>query len=244
MENAYIQSVTITIPHSYITQNNITVKNFVTSNKLGNYIYYGCFAIFNINIGVSISHNSVWDNILSFLDNLKYNAMVYPFLPVELIRLKEIKLCFDIPVPGSIFCSTHGFRKVGNIFRSNDYRQSIRNKGRENAMSKGIQSSFVSVYQYENGSRIILNYSGKYKRYISIDFLYFNPLILVKHLISMGSVYLTQAVNPDHFRIAEGAVKYLPLDFQDLLNGANWYKTPFRVKNMTVNFIGGLFNDI
>jgi hypothetical protein len=244
MENTYIQSVTITIPRFYISQNNITVKNFIASNKLGNYIYYGHFAIFNINIGISISHNSVWDNILSFLDNLRCNTMVSPLLPVELIKLKEIKLCFEIPVPGAIFCSTRGFRKVGNIFRSNDYRQFIRNKGLENEMSKGIQSSFVSVYQCKNGSRVILNYSGKYKRYISIGFLYLNPLILVKHLISIGGVYLTQAVNPEHFRIAEGTVKYLPLDFQDLLNGANWYKTPFKVKNMTANFIGGLFNDI
>jgi hypothetical protein len=81
-------------------------------------------------------------------------------------------------------------------------------------------------------------------RYISIYFLHLNLLILVKRLISIGSVYLTQAVNPEHLKIAEGAVKYLPSDFQDLLNGANWYKTPFKVKNMTANFIGGLFNDI
>jgi hypothetical protein len=127
MNNTYIQSVTITIPRFYISQNNIAVKNFIVSNKLGNYIYYGCFAIFNINISVSISHNSVWDNILSFIDNLRYNMMVYPFLPVELIRLKEVKLCFEIPVPGAIFCSTRGFRKAGNIFRSNDYRKFIRN---------------------------------------------------------------------------------------------------------------------
>jgi hypothetical protein len=244
MEDAYIRSVTITIPCLYVTGNNMDVKAFISTNNLGNYLYYGNSALFEINAGVFNNYYSLWDNILLFLDNLRSQMMVYPSLPVELIELKEIQVCFDIPVPGAIFCSTHGFRKVENTFRSNDYRQFIRNKGRENEMSKGIQRSFVSVCQLEYGSRVILTYSGKYKRYISLDLLKLNPLILVKRLISMGSVYLTQAVNPECLKISEGAIKYLPSDFQSLLNGANWHKKTFRVKNVTANFIGGLNNDI
>jgi hypothetical protein len=239
MENAYIRSVTITIPHFYIDENNMDVKNFISSNNLGNYLYYGNHALFEIGAGVINNSYSVWDNILFFLDHLLYNEMVYPPLPVELIKLKEIQLCFDIPVPEAIFCDTDGFRKVENTFRSTDFHQFKRNKGCEDEMSKGIQRSFISVYQFTNSSRVILTYSGKYKRYISIDFLKLNPLILIKHLISMGSVYLTRATNPEYLKISEGAIKYLPLDFQSLLNGANWYKMPFKVKNMTTNFVGG-----
>jgi hypothetical protein len=246
MENAYIRSVTITIPHLYIAKNNMEIKNFISSNNLGNYLYYGNHALFEISTGTFNNLYSVWDNILSFINNLQYHAMlVFPSLPIELIKLKEIQLCFEIPVPEAIFCNTHGgFRKVENIFRSTDYHQFRRNTGCENEMSKGIQRSFISVYQFKDGSHVILTYSGKYKRYISNDFLKLNPLELVKCLILMGSVYLTHATNPEYLKISEGAIKYLPLDFQNLLNGANWYKMPFKVKNMTANFIGGLYNDI
>jgi hypothetical protein len=218
-------------------------KNLILTNGLGNYIYYGHLALFEINIDVN-NYTSVWDNILSFLYYLKRMTIVLPSSPIELIKLNEIQLCFEIPVPGAIFCNTHGFRKAENIFRSNDYHQFIRNKGLENEMSKGIQRSFISVYQFTHGSSIILTYSGKYKKHISVDFLKLNPVILVKRLISIGSVYLTQATNPEYLKISEGAIRYLPPDFQELLNNANWYKKPFKVKNMTANFIGGLNNDI
>jgi hypothetical protein len=208
-------------------------------NNFGNYHYYGYLALFEINTSVFNISISVWDNILLFLENLKLERIVSPSLPIELIRLNEIQLCFEIPVPGAIFCNTHGFRKVGNVFRSTDYHKFLRNKGLENEMSKGIQRSFISVQQFECGSNVILTYSGKYRRHISIDLLKLNPVILIKHLISMGSVYLTRATNPECLKISEGAIRYLPPDFQELLNGANWYKKPFRIKSMTTNFIGG-----
>jgi hypothetical protein len=244
MENAYIRSVVITIPRLYVTKNNMDVENFISKNGLGNYLYYGHLSLFDINMVIFNNFISVWDNILLFLDNLKFEKIVSPSLPAELIKLNEIQLCFEIPVPGAIFCNTHGFRMVGNIFRSTDYHQFLRNKGLENEMSKGIQRSFISVHQFTHGSRIILTYSGRYKKHISIDFLKLNPAMLVRHLISMGGIYLTQATNPEYLKISEGAIRYLPLDFQELLNAANWYKKPFKVKNMTVNFIGGLNNDI
>jgi hypothetical protein len=244
MKNAYIRSVVITIPRLCVNENNPEVKNFIVTNGLGNYLYYGHLALFEINTGVFNNSISVWDNILLFLNNLKYAMIVSSSLPIELVKLNEIQLCFEIPVPGAIFCSTQGFRKVGNIFRSTDYHQFSRNKGLENEMSKGIQRSFISVHRFPHGNRVILTYSGKYKKHISIDLLKLYPERLIKHLISMGSVYLTQASNPEHLKVSEGAIRYLPLDFQELLNGANWYKRPFKVKNMTANFIGGLNNDI
>jgi hypothetical protein len=237
--NAYIPSVTITVPRLYVSKCNTGVKYFIVSNNLGNYFYYGRFALFKINMGVFDNSIPVWDNIWLFLNYLRYQTIVSPLLPDESIRLDEIRLCFEIPVPGAIFCNTRRFRKIGNIFKSTDYHQFLRNKGLKNAMSKGIQRSFISVHQFECGSNVILTYSGKYRRHISIDLLKLNPVILIKHLISMGSVYLTRATNPECLKISEGAIRYLPPDFQELLNGANWYKKPFRIKNMTTNFIGG-----
>jgi len=157
------------------------------------------------------------------------------------VRIHEINLLFDIPIPNAIFCKTDGFRKINaNTYRSIDYHQYKRN----NEESKGIQQSFLTINHNEYGSSVKLSFSGRYCEHIPLNSLMLNFDTFIDRLMSLGSIYLTQATNPDSFIIARGYVPFLPKQFNSMLNNANWFNGKYRRENITSKFIGGLYNDI
>jgi hypothetical protein len=174
---------------------------------------------------------------------LKANGVVSPGLDIGYqVNIHEIKLRFDIDIPGAIFCRTGKFLKVrNNIYRSDDTRKYLRKSGyNDEKESKGRQRSFVTVIQRETDSSVILSFSGKYRAHISPGLLYLGNDELIQRLCSLGSIYLTQATDPETFKIARGYVPYLPVRFHSMLNNANWFNGSFRRRNITPNFLGGV----
>jgi hypothetical protein len=157
-------------------------------------------------------------------------------------NIHEIKLRFDIDIPGVIFCRTEKFLKIkGDMYRSDDTHKYLRKSGYDDKKeSKGRQMSFVTVIQREAGSSVILSFSGKYRAHISPDLLYHDNDELIQCLCSFGSIYLTQATDPKVFEIARGYIPFLPEIFYSMLKDANWFDGSFRRKNITPNFLGGV----
>jgi hypothetical protein len=175
--------------------------------------------------------------IVPFLCYLRNCGILSLVLALPHINLYEIKLRFDIEIPGGIFCKTSGFRKVNDVtYLSSDYRKKMREEG-----SKGIQHSFITVIQYEQGSTIILSFSGKYIEHISLQFLLIPYNDLIQRLCSFGSIYLTHATNPGEFKIARGYVPFLSGEFKSMLRNANWFNNKYKKVNVTKNFLGGAF---
>ncbi|MDR1224619.1 MAG: hypothetical protein LBL07_17335 [Tannerella sp.] len=164
------------------------------------------------------------------------------------LRVHEIKLRFDIAIPGSIFCKTGGFLKVNNnTYRSNDTRKfkrraraSTKYESYEEMESKGRQQSFVTVIQYEEGSSVIFSFSGKYREHIPFNYFTLPNNDLIQRLCSFAGIYLTHATNPGNFKVSWGYVPMFPKEFQSILKEANWFNGGFRKRNMTGGFKGGV----
>jgi hypothetical protein len=220
------------------------LRAYFTTQNLGKYIRRGDTALIMIDmVGLNPAY-PIWGYITQYLTTLQWRGIISRNLTSSQLGIHEINLRFDIEIPGAIFCKTAGFRKVNdNTYRSTDYHQYRRQNGFFSE-SKGIQQSFVTVIQYEAGSSVILSFSGKYHAHIPVDFLQINYDAFIKRLISLGSIYLTQATNPDYFNIGKGFFPFFPKSFQSMLNDANWFNDKFRKRNITANFIGGLCNDI
>jgi hypothetical protein len=157
----------------------------------------------------------------------------YHFLKISTISREE-----------PIFCHTSGFRKINETkYQSNDYHQ-YRRLNDSFSESKGIQQSFVTVEHYDHGSSVVLSFSGRYREHIPFFSLNTPFYSFITKLLSLGSIYLTQTVNPENFKIAKGYVPFLPMEFRFMLNNANWFNGNYRRRNITENFIGGLYNEL
>jgi hypothetical protein len=160
----------------------------------------------------------------------------------EEVKLHEIELEFDLPYPGLLFCTMEGFRKVDeNTFCSLDYNP---NKRKDSSRgSKGKQRSFITVSNYDFGSKLLLCFSRKYKLHISIDDLKKSGQELIGYLQNLGSIYLTHATTPKSFIVAKGYIPFIEKStqapFLDMLNKANWF-SEYRRRNVCKNFLGGV----
>jgi hypothetical protein len=243
MSCPYIQSLIVSFPACMVYGETKYLRAYFKSQNLGQYFRYGDTALISIEIA-NFNYTSLWELIRQLFLILQNQHIISLELTVQLLKIHEIKLRFDIPIPGAIFCRTSGFRKINeNIYCSNEYHQNIRRK-EFYSESKGIQRSFITVINYDWGSSVILSFSGRYREHVSMDFLLLGYNAFTERLVAFGSVYLTQATRPNDFRISRGYVPFLPDSFHSLLNNANWFNNDFRRKNMTTNFIGGLYNDI
>lgn len=247
MTNPYIQSITISLPANMVYGNAKYLNFLFKSRKWGTYLKYGPRSLILINTTSFTFFNSMWDIIVSFFSMLQNFGILSPGFSQNYLQIHEIKLRFDIAIPGAIFCKTGGFLKVdNNTYRSNDTRKLQRrarmpqNSG-DDKESKGIQRSFVTVIQYEEGSSVILSFSGKYRKHIPFDFLALPNNELIQRLCSFAAIYLTHATNPEIFKIAPGYIPMLPKEFQSMLKEANWLNNNFRKRNITSNFYGGVF---
>jgi hypothetical protein len=166
---------------------------------------------------------------------------------MDQLRVHEIKLRFDIAIPGSIFCKTGRFLKVNeNTYRSDDTRKYKRRartpqkyESHKKMKSKGRQQSFVTVIQYRESSSVIFSFSGKYRAHIPFNYLSLSNNDLIQRLCSFAGVYLTRATNPGSFKVAPGYVPMFPKEFQSILKEANWSNGGFRKRYMTGNLEGG-----
>ncbi|MDR0287793.1 MAG: hypothetical protein LBI03_08860 [Clostridiales bacterium] len=220
--NPYIQSITIGIPSDMVHSNRAYLSNLFKENQWGNYYKYGNYSYFLINSYSFNPFDSIFNQITPIFNILKYYGILSLYFLYDKMKLHEIKLRFDIPVPGLIFCKTGYFNKVDdNTYRSNDYRQ----KKDQNDWSKGIQQSFLTVTQYEDaGSTVLFTFSGKYIRRIPFQFITISYQEIVDHLCSLASIYLTQVTNPDGFKISEGYLLLSNQYFQRVINDANWFR--------------------
>jgi len=221
----YIQSVTISTPSDMVYYDRTTLSNLFIQNQWGDYYKYGNNSYLLINMYDFNLYGSIFNQITQFLSFLCHQGFLLLSFPDDGIKLYEIKLRFDIPIPGLIFCKTGYFNKVNdNTYRSNDYRQ----KKDKNDWSKGIQQSFLTVTQYENiGSTVIFTFSGKYIRRIPFELLTLGYKEVIDHLCYLAGIYLTQATNPNGFKISRGYLQLSNPYFQRLLNDANWFSSNF-----------------
>ena len=243
MNCPYIQSIIISLPANMTNGVTKELREYFISRNMGKYYRYGDTVLIFIDVtGFYLYHPySLWDIVTQHLSMLQNCGVISRELSAHQVQTHEIKLRFDIPIPNAIFCKTDGFRKINaNTYRSTDYRQ----YKRKNEESKGIQQSFLTVIHYESSSSVILSFSGRYCEHIPPDSLLLSFDMLNNYLISLGSIYLTQVTSPAYFKVARGYVPFLPIQFQSMLNNANWFNGKYRRKNITANFIGGLYNDI
>jgi len=243
MNSPYIQSITLSLPANMTNGVTKKLREYFRFQNIGKYFKYGNTVLLMINAtGFYFNYaESLWDIVAQYFCELQNCGIISPELSASHVRIHEINLRFDIPIPNAIFCKTDGFRKINsNTYRSTDYRQ----YKRKNDESKGIQQSFLTVLHNESGSSVILSFSGRYCEHISLDSLLVSFNTFINCLISLGSIYLTQATNPDNFIIARGYVPFLPIPFKSMLNNANWFNGKYHRKNITADFIGGLYNDI
>jgi hypothetical protein len=218
------------------------LKSLFKRQHWGNYFQYGYHSLVMIDLRYFTPSYSVLGQISPFLGFLQGRGILSPLLTVNHLKIHEIKLRFDIDIPGGIFCKTGEFLKVDDVtYRSDDTRKITRKKpySDNREWSKGRQMSFVNVIQHNNGSSVIFSFSGKYRKHISFEFLMLNKNELIQRLCSIGSIYLTHATNPESFQIARGYKMFFPQEFQKMLNDANWDEDNFRRKNITSNFYGG-----
>jgi len=221
----YIQSVTISIPSNIVYDDRKTLSNLFNTNQWGDYCKYGDISYLLINLYNSNIYGSIFNQITNFLSILCQQGILLSSFPDEGIRLHEIRLRFDISISGLIFCKTGYFNKVDKTtYRSNDYRQ----KKDKNGWSKGIQQSFLTVTHYENiGSTVVFAFSGKYIKHIPIELLTLSYRKIIDNLCYLASIYLTQATDPNGFKIARGYLQFSNPYFQRILNNANWFSPNF-----------------
>jgi hypothetical protein len=204
------------------------LNSLFKEQEWGIYLKYGDTSLILIKINDFTAYCPIWNKIAEFFSMLQYRRIISP--------------------PGIIFCKTGRFLKVNKTtYRSDDTRklkrkiripQNEEDYGR--LESKGRQQSFVTVIQYEEGSSVILSFSGKYREHILLDFLMLHNNDLIQRLCSLASVYLTHATSPEVFKIAPGYIPFLPLEFQSMLKEANWFDENFSKKNITKDFLGGV----
>jgi predicted DNA-binding transcriptional regulator AlpA len=238
MTGPYIQSVTISLPAEMICGDAKYLNYLFKSNNWGTYLKYGYTSLILINTTPFGYDYSMWSTIESFFTLLQRQGILSRFLVMDQLRIHEIKLRFDIAIPGSIFCKTGGFLKVNNnTYRSNDTRKFKRRartpqeyESYSEMESKGRQQSFVTVIQYGEGSSVIFSFSGKYRKHISFDYLSLPKDDLIQRLCLFAGVYLTHATNPGNFKVAPGYVPMFPKEFQFILKEANWFSGCFRKK--------------
>jgi hypothetical protein len=219
------------------------LNQYCKTQNWGTYLQHGNSSLFFINTGGFSPDFPLWTHLTSFLSMLQTMGIISSGLDMRYqVTIHEIKLRFDIEIPGAIFCKTGRFLKLSDtVYRSDDTRKYLRKSGYyDEKESKGIQQSFVTVIQRREDSSVILAFSGKYRKHISPEFLCLSNEELIHCLCKLGSVYLTQATDPEAFIIARGYVKYLPVRFRSLLKDANWYDGNFSRRNITTNFLGGV----
>jgi hypothetical protein len=242
----YIQSIIISLPVSMVNGETRNLRAYFKSQGSIRYYRYGDTALIEINTSEfdPMRSCSLLELIMQHFLMLKSYNIISPGLEISNLRIHEIKLRFDISIPQAIFCHTSGFRKINEKkYRSNDYRQ-YKRQNDSFSESKGIQQSFVTVEHHDNGSSVVFSFSGRYREHIPFYSLNTPFYSFITHLLSLGSIYLTQIVNPENFKIAKGYVPFLPKEFYHMLNNANWFNENFRRRNITANFIGGLYNEL
>jgi len=221
----YIQSITISIPSEMIYYDRRTLSNHFKINQWGDYCKYGNNSYLLINPNSLNLSGSILDQIAHFFSILNNHGILSSSFSYDEIKLHEIKLRFDISIPGLIFCKTGNFYKVNeNTYRSNDYYQ----KKDKNGWSKGIQQSFLTVTQYENvGSSVVFAFSGKFIRRIPFKLLALSYKEIIDHLCHLAGIYLTQATDPNSFKISRGYLQFSNHYFQRLIKDANWFSPSF-----------------
>jgi hypothetical protein len=221
------------------------LRDYFSSQFPGRYYRYGSTSLIEINTAgfAFADSDSIWKIIVYYLSTLQNYDILSLELQPQHLRIHEIKMRFDIPIPEAIFCKTAGFRKIDeSTYRSIDYRQNRRYND-FTSESKGIQQSFLTVIQNHDSSSVILAFSGRYREYLSPDCLKLRYDTLIERLIAIGSIYLTQATNPAFFKVARGYEPFLPAQFHSMLTSANWFNGNYKRRNVTVNFRGGLYNE-
>ena len=235
MNNPYIQSITISIPSDMVSDSRSHLSSLFKANYWGNYFKYGNTSLILINLYTSCP---IFTQINQFIAFLKRDGILSMSLSFNQIKIHEIKMRFDIEIPGCIFCKTGYFLKVDkNTYRSNDTRKIIRKKDN---WSKGRQQSFLTVTQYEDHrSTIIFTFSGKYAKNIPFEFLNSTYEELINNLCSLAGIYLTQATNPEGFKISRGYLPFCNEYFQKIITDANWFAPKFSRRYYKPNFFRG-----
>lgn len=239
MNNPTIQSITISIPSDMIYYSRSCLSKLFRANQWGDYFKYGNTSLLLINLNNFTPFGSIFDKVAQFIFFLKSNNIMSLFFPFDKINIFEIKLQFDILIPGCIFCKTGYFNKVAeDTYMSGDYWQ---NKGiNKDKPSKGRQYSFLTVTQYENiGSSVLFTFSGRYVKHIPFNFITLNYNEMIDHLCSLASVYLTHATAPNGFVISRGYFPFVNKHFQKVLNDANWFSPNFSKKYYKPNILRG-----
>ncbi|GHV89062.1 hypothetical protein AGMMS50267_14220 [Spirochaetia bacterium] len=243
MSEPYIQSISISFPACAVQGETESVRLYFKCQNLGKYFKYGNTSII-MNDYITDETLTVWKQIDRYFYMLHQKGVITSYLTSQDLVVHEVQLRFDLPFPGFSFCRTAGFRKINkSTYRSNDYNQHLRDNG-ESIESKGIQRSFVTVRQCENGDSFIFSFSGRYRQHITPLFLDANIEKVIEKLITLGSIYLTQVTKPEYLRIAPGYIRFLHGNFKKMLDNANWFSRSFKRKYVTNNFIGGLSNDL
>ena len=242
MNNPYIQSITLSLPAYMVNGDSRSLREYFKSNNFGRYYKYCNTSLFLIEL-ISYDENykySIWSLVYQYLSTLKNDCVLSPEFSIEKVGIHEIRLRFDIPIPNAIFCNTEGFIKSNeNTYHSRDYYVFLRKN-----KSKGIQQSFLTVNHFNFGSSVLMVFSKKYLKYFINDLLKYGFTEFKEILLSFGSIYITQATNPNYFRIANGYVPFLPKPFYSILSNANWFNGKYYRRNISKNFIGGLYYGI
>jgi hypothetical protein len=237
MIEPYVQSITISMPSQLVNGERSGLSSLFKNNKWGNYFKYQTISYILIDLRNFVPSCSIYSQITPLFNHLQLIGIVSPDFTFEHIKIHEIKLRFDIDIPGAVYCDTKYFLKVDNItYRSDDTRQKRRkNKDpNKNSLSKGRQQSFLTVKQYDKkGSSVIFVFSGKYAKQLSTDNLSLNYNALIDSLCSLGSIYITQATNPDGLKIGRGYMPFIHKRFQQMLTEANWFNGKYIKKRVT-----------
>lgn len=230
MSDTYIQSVTISIPSYMVLWQTKSVFLLLQSWKCGTYRKYGHTSLFMIYTQELDANYFIWTYISHFISTLQFCGILSSALTINHLEIHEIKLRFEINVPEAIFCKVERFNKVTNTntYYSDDNKKYLRRKkntllDKEKTESKGRQYSFLSVIQSSEGSSVILTFSGKYRKNISIYDLMNSNDNLIQWLCILGSFYLPIITDSDSFKVVYEYSLYYPKFFQYMLNNANWY---------------------
>ncbi|GHV83692.1 hypothetical protein AGMMS50212_10320 [Spirochaetia bacterium] len=233
----YIHSIALSF-------NKVFINNLHSAHRLAEIypayrlLYYGDRGILLVNGNVINTVEPVIHQVYWILTGLVKMGILNGDIRLYHLTLHELELkyCFSYSQP--FFCSPNGFSKVNNRWLSNDYCRIYRSNGE----LKGAQKSFIcaELFHRENRANLIFNLSGRKRQYLSLQILGYTIPHLFIQLIPLLSCYLTQAANPDDFRIETEYLYYMRPEFRQIFENAGWFtEDRFVRKRFRKNSDGG-----
>jgi hypothetical protein len=173
--------------------------------------------------------SSLYDFLWGELTKLQAKGLISKKLTEFFIVGLKVKITSKYPQSSFVrLFNLNGFQHCGDgKYESVEYAPTVTiQKGA--IMDIGLQSPFVSVTEEKDENCVILDFFGKnYDDQAIHAFFSMASRLLINQLLVLGSIYITDEINPAMLLITDEAKEYVNPDFLALLERANWFKRDF-----------------